>query len=253
MRINNSLCKYRDIVSTYMYVLYIGLLTIEISETASLWLSFITELDTNQDIILRKKSGKLDFWLKDQRELFLSKYPIYVCNYVETSPQLVNLNCSAIKCPSIQYHLAGTKKVQQTLARPGTLERFIKDPEKVGKVREIFTGLYSLDFDEFGEQAVKMAMDNAERYVNILRIFWTLLNLHKVISLGKSYLPIRFTRISQWFILYVDLYWNLSEKEAVIIFMELTSRQHYSALETLRNAPLTFWWNGYLRRFVPAI
>ncbi|XP_077283408.1 glutathione synthetase-like isoform X3 [Arctopsyche grandis] len=72
---------------------------------------------------------------------------------------------TAIKCPSIQYHLAGTKKVQQTLARPGTLERFIKDPEKVGKVREIFTGLYSLDFDEFGEQAVKMAMDNAERFV----------------------------------------------------------------------------------------
>lgn len=59
--------------------------------------------------------------------------------------------------------MAGTKKVQQTLARPGALERFIKDPEKVEKVREIFTGLYSLDFDEFGEQAVKMAMENAER------------------------------------------------------------------------------------------
>lgn len=43
------------------------------------------------------------------------------------------------------------------------MERFIKDPEKVEKVREIFTGLYSLDFDEFGEQAVKMAMENAER------------------------------------------------------------------------------------------
>ena len=25
----------------------------------------------------------------------------------------------AIKCPSIQYHLAGTKKIQQALASPG--------------------------------------------------------------------------------------------------------------------------------------
>ena len=30
----------------------------------------------------------------------------------------------AIKSPSIQYHLAGTKKVQQALAAPGTLERY---------------------------------------------------------------------------------------------------------------------------------
>ena len=30
----------------------------------------------------------------------------------------------AIKSPSIQYHLAGTKKVQQALASPGTLERY---------------------------------------------------------------------------------------------------------------------------------
>lgn len=39
----------------------------------------------------------------------------------------------AIKSPSIHYHLAGTKKVQQALAQPEMLERFISDPEKVGK------------------------------------------------------------------------------------------------------------------------
>ena len=32
---------------------------------------------------------------------------------------------SAIKCPSISYHLAGTKKIQQELAKPNVLERYI--------------------------------------------------------------------------------------------------------------------------------
>jgi len=42
------------------------------------------------------------------------------------------MECSlAIKCPSIHYHLAGTKKVQQALAQPEMLERFISDPEEV--------------------------------------------------------------------------------------------------------------------------
>lgn len=71
----------------------------------------------------------------------------------------------AIKCPSIQYHLAGTKKVQQELAKKGTVEQFLNEPEKIESVRNTFTGLYSLDFDESGEQAVKMALKDPERYV----------------------------------------------------------------------------------------
>ncbi|KOB72384.1 Glutathione synthetase, partial [Operophtera brumata] len=59
----------------------------------------------------------------------------------------------AIKCPSIQYQLAGTKKVQQALAGPGALERFMGPTAAAGRVRDIFTGLYSLDFDQSGEQA----------------------------------------------------------------------------------------------------
>ena len=35
--------------------------------------------------------------------------------------------------------------MQQELARPGKLERFLDDPEHVRAVRKIFTGLYSLD------------------------------------------------------------------------------------------------------------
>lgn len=90
----------------------------------------------------------------------------------------------AIKCPSVQYHLAGTKKVQQSLAKPGILDRFLNDPNKViiiivlnikkccsvylnllqvKAVSEIFTGLYSLDLDKFGDEAYKMALAEPER------------------------------------------------------------------------------------------
>jgi glutathione synthase len=71
----------------------------------------------------------------------------------------------AIKCPSIQYHLAGTKKVQQALAKPGILKRFLSDDKQIESIKEIFTGLYSLDKDEGGDDAVAMALKNPERFV----------------------------------------------------------------------------------------
>ncbi|XP_025075872.1 glutathione synthetase-like [Pogonomyrmex barbatus] len=71
----------------------------------------------------------------------------------------------AIKCPSIQYHLAGTKKVQQILAKPGMVARFLKDEKMMTKVKKVFTGLYPLDFDEHGDAAVKMGISNPQRFV----------------------------------------------------------------------------------------
>lgn len=50
----------------------------------------------------------------------------------------------AIKCPNIQYHLAGTKKVQQTLAKPDVVAHFLKNEQAAAKVKEIFTGTCSL-------------------------------------------------------------------------------------------------------------
>lgn len=71
----------------------------------------------------------------------------------------------AIKCPSVQYHLAGTKKVQQSLTQPNVLKKFLKDEASVARVQEIFTGLYTLDFDEDGEKAVEMGMNNPNKFV----------------------------------------------------------------------------------------
>ncbi|XP_011182019.2 glutathione synthetase isoform X2 [Zeugodacus cucurbitae] len=76
------------------------------------------------------------------------------------------MECSrAIKSPSIHYHLAGTKKVQQALAQPEMLERFISDPEKIKAVGQIFTGLYSLDDSEAGNASYEMALKEPERFV----------------------------------------------------------------------------------------
>ena len=50
----------------------------------------------------------------------------------------------AIKCPTIAVHLAGCKKVQQVLADPGVLERFISSSKDRESLRSVFAGLYSL-------------------------------------------------------------------------------------------------------------
>ncbi|XP_071534052.1 glutathione synthetase-like isoform X1 [Panulirus ornatus] len=70
----------------------------------------------------------------------------------------------AIKSPSIQYQLAGTKKVQQEIARPDVLKQFLSDSE-AELVGQLFTGLYSLDLGPEGDRAVQMAMENPERFV----------------------------------------------------------------------------------------
>jgi len=71
----------------------------------------------------------------------------------------------AIKSPSIHYHLAGTKKVQQELAKPGQVEKFLGDKIQIDSVRDIFTGLYSLDHDEAGDKSYAAAVANPAKFV----------------------------------------------------------------------------------------
>ena len=63
----------------------------------------------------------------------------------EWGVRLLMERSKAIKSPSINYHLAGTKKVQQELAKRGMVEKFLGDKAQIDSVREIFTGLYTLD------------------------------------------------------------------------------------------------------------
>jgi Eukaryotic glutathione synthase, ATP binding domain len=55
---------------------------------------------------------------------------------------LVELS-SAAKCPSVAYQLAGAKKVQQDLAAPGVVERFIGQ-QRGAALRGLFAGACSL-------------------------------------------------------------------------------------------------------------
>ena len=63
----------------------------------------------------------------------------------EWDARLMIERSKAIKSPSIHYHLAGTKKVQQELARYGVLERFVKEEDKRASIKSMFAGLYPLD------------------------------------------------------------------------------------------------------------
>ncbi|KAH7572013.1 hypothetical protein JRO89_XS04G0185400 [Xanthoceras sorbifolium] len=79
----------------------------------------------------------------------------------EWRARLLMEQSSAVKCPSISYHLAGTKKIQQELAKPNVLERFLDNKEEIAKVRKCFAGLWSLDDSEI----ISQAMERPELYV----------------------------------------------------------------------------------------
>ncbi|KAI6225130.1 Glutathione synthetase [Aphelenchoides fujianensis] len=73
---------------------------------------------------------------------------------------------TAIKTPWIGLQLANTKKVQQVLAKPGVVERFLDDPAEVHSVRATFAGLWGLEReDEETEAVVRDAIENPHKYV----------------------------------------------------------------------------------------
>ncbi|KAJ1456109.1 glutathione synthase [Pelagophyceae sp. CCMP2097] len=74
---------------------------------------------------------------------------------------------NAIKCPTAAYQLAGTKKVQQALAAPGVLERFLPDGDDAARLRTCFAGLYDLDVaaGTAADAAVAAALAEPQRFV----------------------------------------------------------------------------------------
>ncbi|KAL8619428.1 hypothetical protein ACOMHN_011779 [Nucella lapillus] len=83
----------------------------------------------------------------------------------EWSARLMMERSRAIKCPTVRSQLSGFKKVQQELARPGAVERFIRDASAVKRIRHTFAGLYSLDKGSDGDEAVKMAVESPGKFV----------------------------------------------------------------------------------------
>lgn len=71
----------------------------------------------------------------------------------------------AIKCPTVHYQLAGTKKIQQELARKGAVERFLTDPLSIERVRQTFVGQYSLDKGLEGDEIINRAIKDPRKFV----------------------------------------------------------------------------------------
>lgn len=84
----------------------------------------------------------------------------------------------AIKCPSVALQLAGAKKVQQVLAQPGVMEKFLLDEAQaqegsqaweastLADIRSTWTELYTLDpTSEDGKKAYQLALSEPDRFV----------------------------------------------------------------------------------------
>ena len=91
--------------------------------------------------------------------------PVHYHGEGEWQARLLLERSRATNCPSIAYQLAGTKKVQQTLAEPGVLERFVPDREAARRLRSTFAGLYTLDLTPEGDAAMEMALKDPEKFV----------------------------------------------------------------------------------------
>lgn len=82
----------------------------------------------------------------------------------EWSARTLMERSKAIKCPTIAYHLSGTKKIQQELAKPDVLERYVQDTDSVIKLRKCFAGLWG--FDGNGKsKIINEAITNPDAFV----------------------------------------------------------------------------------------
>lgn len=70
----------------------------------------------------------------------------------------------AVKCPSVAYQLVGSKKMQQALAQPGVVERFLKAGD-AARLRGCFTGLWGLGTGEQDASVVEKALAAPQNYV----------------------------------------------------------------------------------------
>ena len=74
----------------------------------------------------------------------------------------------AAKCPTVALQLAGSKKVQQDLARPGVIEKYSENSTEARKMRKSFAGLWGLEqltSDPEASSAVQDAIEHPENYV----------------------------------------------------------------------------------------
>ncbi|XP_070574348.1 glutathione synthetase-like [Ptychodera flava] len=146
------------------------------------WLEYkIRSINKSIPIIRRTSNDFVERAKLDHNRLIIDKYEVAIVYYryghdpgqykteKAWEARLMIEKSLAIKCPSVMSHLAGSKKVQQELSRPGALERFQKYfPDSAGSVQRIrntFAGLYALTMDKDGDAFVQEAMARPDKYV----------------------------------------------------------------------------------------
>ncbi|OAD52716.1 Glutathione synthetase [Eufriesea mexicana] len=123
-----------------------------------------------KDLVLEAKLGPNKQLIVEDLEVsvvyFRSGYEVEAYpTEQEWAVRLLIERSQAIKCPSIQYHLAGTKKIQQSLAYTDALSLFLKDDNTIKQIQEVFAGLYSLEFNNDAETIIDKAISDSKKYV----------------------------------------------------------------------------------------
>lgn len=133
--------------------------------------------DLDESILLTD-SGELLFvapWLGMRRPVEISVaylragYEAHEYDELGVSLRLRLESSRAIKCPSLLAHISTFKKVQQALALPGVLERFLS-PGQAAKIRETFMPIYPLDAESAaGKRGREIATDPHQAESHILK------------------------------------------------------------------------------------
>eukprot|EP01120_Amphizonella_sp_Union-15-10_P008299 TRINITY_DN2967_c0_g1_i1.p1 TRINITY_DN2967_c0_g1~~TRINITY_DN2967_c0_g1_i1.p1 ORF type:complete len:357 (-),score=76.55 TRINITY_DN2967_c0_g1_i1:40-1110(-) len=89
--------------------------------------------------------------------------PTHYPSQKEWDGRLLLERSKAVKCPSIAYHLTGTKKIQQVLFDKSKLESIV-GKEIADQLRVCFTGLYGLDGDDV-DRVKEMVLLNPSNFV----------------------------------------------------------------------------------------
>ena len=71
----------------------------------------------------------------------------------------------AIKCPNISTHIAGSKKVQQVLADPEQLKRFVWSDIIFNAISKTFADMYPMDDSPHGLKGREIALHKPNHYV----------------------------------------------------------------------------------------
>jgi len=116
------------------------------------------KLDGDRKLILENKEVAITYFRTGYTPCGLSTKERIGC-------RLMMERSRSIKCPTIAMQLINTKKVQQVMAKPGIVEKFIHDENAVRRIRKTFAGLYSLDEGSEGDEAAKMALNDPTKYI----------------------------------------------------------------------------------------